>query len=106
MNVLSRDELMKKLSAGQAVVIDVRPEREYSSGHIQGARSIPIDELESQMATLPEDIPVVAYCRGRYCVFAPEAVRILNSNGFSAFRLEDGFPEWRRAGLPIESGQE
>ena len=105
MNLLSRTDLMEKLSAGQVVVIDVRPERESSSGHIKGARSIPIDELESQMATLPEDIPVVAYCRGRYCVFAPEAVRILNSNGYLAYRLEDGFPEWRRAGLPVESGQ-
>lgn len=104
MNVLSRADLMEKLSAGQVVVIDVRPQREYSSGHIQGARSIPIDELEYQMATLPEDIPVVAYCRGRYCVFAPEAVRILNSNGYSAYRLEDGFPEWRRDGLPVETG--
>jgi rhodanese-related sulfurtransferase len=83
------------------VVIDVRPEPEYAAGHIAGARSIPIDEFAGNIKDLPADLEVVAYCRGPYCVFADDAVRFLRRRGRLARRLEDGFPEWRRANLPI-----
>jgi rhodanese-related sulfurtransferase len=81
-------------------VIDVRPRIEFEAGHIQGARSIPLEELERRLAEVPPDVEVVAYCRGRYCVFAHEAVRVLQAAGRGARRLEDGWPEWRRDGLP------
>jgi rhodanese-related sulfurtransferase/predicted transcriptional regulator len=98
---IGRDELIERLAAGDVVVIDVRPEPEYAAGHIAGARSIPIDELAGNLKDLPADLEVVAYCRGPYCVFADDAVRLLRRRGRLARRLEDGFPEWRRANLPI-----
>lgn len=101
---ISRDELARRLDEGGVVVIDVRPEAEYASGHIAGARSIPIERLARQLRRLPDGVEVVAYCRGPYCVFADDAVRLLRRRGRTARRLEDGYPEWRRAELPIEIG--
>jgi rhodanese-related sulfurtransferase len=103
LDVISRDELARRLHDGDVIVIDVRPSTEYTAGHVAGARSIPIDELKRQMRTLPDDVEVVAYCRGPYCVYADDAVRLLHRRGRAARRLEDGFPEWRSADLPIES---
>jgi rhodanese-related sulfurtransferase/DNA-binding HxlR family transcriptional regulator len=97
---IGRAELAERLASGDVVVIDVRPRIEFEAGHIQGARSIPLEELERRLAEVPPDVEVVAYCRGRYCVFAHEAVRVLQAAGRGARRLEDGWPEWRRDGLP------
>lgn len=99
---IGRDELAARLAAGDVVVIDVRPSAEYEAGHISGARSIPIDDLAASLGALPAGIEVVAYCRGPYCVFADDAVRLLRRHGHHARRLEEGFPEWRHARLPIE----
>jgi rhodanese-related sulfurtransferase/DNA-binding HxlR family transcriptional regulator len=99
---ISRDELARRLRDGDLVVLDVRPTPEYSAGHIAGARSIPIGELKRQLRTLPDDVEVVAYCRGPYCVYADDAVRLLRRRGRTARRLEDGYPEWRNAALPID----
>jgi rhodanese-related sulfurtransferase len=81
-----------------------RPALEYRQGHIPGARSVPVDELERRLAELPRDRDVVAYCRGPYCVYADEAAELLQSHGFSVRRLEEGFQEWRAAGLPVAAG--
>lgn len=96
-------ELAERLARGDVTVIDVRPAPEYEAGHIAGARSVPLDELTERLRELPRDAEVVAYCRGPYCVFADDAVRELRRRGFRARRLADGFPEWRRAGRPVES---
>ena len=101
---IDRTELAKRLKRGQVLVLDVRPEPEYMAGHIVGARSVPVGELRRHLRALPRDADVVAYCRGPYCVYADEAVRELNRKGFQARRLIDGFPEWRRAGLPVAAG--
>lgn len=102
--VIDRKELAARLKRREVVVLDVRPAAEYAVGHIAGARSVPIDELRRRMRALPSDAEVVAYCRGPYCVYADDAVRELNKKGFRAKRLMDGFPEWRRAGLPVAAG--
>lgn len=98
---MSRKELASRLAGGDVVVIDVRPGPEFSAGHIAGARSIPVGELRRSLGALPPDAEVVAYCRGPYCVYAYDAVRELHRRGYRARRLEDGFPEWKRAGLPV-----
>jgi rhodanese-related sulfurtransferase len=98
---IHRDELARRLDEGDVIVVDVRPEAEYGAGHIAGAVSIPIDRLARRLRSLPPDVDVVAYCRGPFCVFTDDAVRLLRRRGRPARRLEDGFPEWRRAGLPI-----
>jgi rhodanese-related sulfurtransferase len=100
---IHRDELARRLHDGDLIVVDVRPEPEYGAGHIAGAVSIPIDRLARQLRRLPPDVDVIAYCRGPYCVFADDAVRLLRRRGRRARRLEDGYPEWQRAGLPVES---
>lgn len=97
---ISQIELKRRLRAGDVVVIDVRPAPEYAAGHIAGARSMPLPELARQLKGLPADTEVVAYCRGPYCVYADDAVRLLRRRGYQAKRLEDGFPEWARAGRP------
>ena len=99
---LSAAELQERLSRGDVVVLDVRPESEYQAGHIAGALSAPLEQLASVAAALPGRRQVVAYCRGPYCVYADDAVRLLRSQGLQARRLDVGFPEWRRAGLPVE----
>ncbi len=98
---IGRIELAERLAAGDVVVVDVRPATEFATGHISGARSIPIDEFAANIKDLPAGIEVVAYCRGPYCVFADDAVRVLRRRGRRARRLEDGFPEWVRADLPV-----
>ncbi len=103
MDQVSRAELTARLDAGDVIVVDVRPAAEYAAGHIAGARSIPSDRLARELRNLPPDVEVVAYCRGPYCVFADEAIRLLRRRGRTARRLEDGFPEWRRANLPVQS---
>jgi rhodanese-related sulfurtransferase len=100
---LSADELEQRLARGDVVVLDVRPEPEYRAGHIAGARSAPLPALETIAAKLPKRREVVAYCRGPYCVYADDAVRLLRARGLKARRLDVGFPEWRRAGLPVEA---
>jgi rhodanese-related sulfurtransferase/DNA-binding HxlR family transcriptional regulator len=100
---IGRAELIARIAAGDVVVVDVRPAAEYAAGHIAGARSIPIERLTAGIEELPNGLEVVAYCRGPYCVFADDAVRLLRRRGRAARRLEDGFPEWQRAELPIET---
>jgi rhodanese-related sulfurtransferase len=97
-DAIDRDELIARLSRGDAVLIDVRPQEEFAAGHIDGARSIPIDELERRLAELPADREIVAYCRGPFCAYAHEAVRRLRAAGRTARRLEEGWPEWRLEG--------
>ena len=99
---LSAAELEERLARGQVVVLDVRPEVEYHAGHIAGARSAPLQSLPEVAAELPKRREIVAYCRGPYCVYADDAVRLLRSKGLKARRLDIGFPEWNRAGLPVE----
>jgi rhodanese-related sulfurtransferase len=95
-------ELMERLSDESVIVLDARPEEEYRSGHIPGAVSVPVDALEAALQTLPRDREVVAYCRGPYCVFSDEAVALLRSRGYQARRLQEGLPDWRAAGMPVE----
>lgn len=90
------DELLKRLRRHDVVLIDVRPPDEFAAGHIKGARSIPLDELESRLSELPDDREIVAYCRGPFCAYAHEAVRTLQHDGRRARRLADGWPEWTR----------
>jgi rhodanese-related sulfurtransferase len=92
---IGREELVARLARGDVVLVDVRPEEEYAAGHIEGARSIPIDELQRRLAELPAEREVVAYCRGPFCAYAHEAVRQLRAAGRDARRLDDGWPEWR-----------
>ena len=99
---LSADELEQRLARDQVVLLDVRPEPEYRAGHIAGARSAPLDELPALLPSLPRRREVVAYCRGPYCVYADDAVRLLRERGLKGRRLDVGFPEWRRAGRPVE----
>jgi rhodanese-related sulfurtransferase/DNA-binding MarR family transcriptional regulator len=94
---IGRDELIVRMGRGDVVLVDVRPAEEFEAGHIEGARSIPLEELERRLTELPADREVVAYCRGPFCVYAHEAVRRLRAAGRSAQRLEEGWPEWRLA---------
>ena len=102
---VSRKELARRLRAKTAVVLDVRPEDEFALGHLPGALNIPMNELKRRLAELPRDQEIVAYCRGPYCVFSFEAVALLRRRGFLVRRLEDGFPEWKAAGLATESAR-
>lgn len=101
---VSRAELLARVRSGDAVVVDLRPTEEYEAGHIAGAISIPLAELEAHLAELPAGVEIVAYCRGPYCALAPQGVALLRRAGRRARRLEDGFPEWRLAGLPVATG--
>jgi rhodanese-related sulfurtransferase/predicted transcriptional regulator len=96
-DTVSREDLVDRLGGGDVVLIDVRPPEEYAAGHIEGARSIPLAELERRLAELPPDAEIVAYCRGPFCAYAHEAVRQLRAGGRSARRLTEGWPEWRLA---------
>ncbi|MFL6072729.1 MAG: ArsR/SmtB family transcription factor [Mycobacteriales bacterium] len=101
---VTRDELLRRAAAGEVTVLDVRPAEEYAAGHIPGAMSIPLDQLPDRLAELPAGTDVVAYCRGAYCVLAPEAVRLLTRHGRRARHLADGMLEWRLADLPVATG--
>jgi rhodanese-related sulfurtransferase/DNA-binding MarR family transcriptional regulator len=100
---IAAEELVARLAKGTVIVLDVRPEPEYRAGHIPGALSAPLDSLDSVAARLPKRRAIVAYCRGPYCVYADDAVRLLRKRGLRARRLDVGLPEWRRAGHPVES---
>ena len=96
------DELIKKIESRKITILDVRPEAEYEKGHIPNAISIPFDQLSKRLKELPKRSEIIAYCRGPFCVFADEAVALLNKAGFKATRLEEGFPDWEVIGLPVE----
>lgn len=98
---LDRAAILKKARAGEVVVLDVRPGDEFASGHLPFARSLPVPELKKRLAELSRDVPVVAYCRGPFCVMARQAVALLRSKGYRAFHLTDGVAEWRARGLPV-----
>lgn len=104
LEAVSRPELMKRIQAGTVTVLDVRPEDEFALGHVPGAINVPLSELERRLSDFPPGQEVVAYCRGPYCVLSYEAVALLRAHGFTVRRLEDGLPEWRAAGLPVERG--
>jgi len=99
---VTAEELAARLDQGRAVVLDVRPPLEFAAGHIAGSRSIPIAELADALTDLPLDREIIAYCRGPYCIYADDAVQLLRSQGYDARRLDTGYPEWQRAGLPVE----
>jgi rhodanese-related sulfurtransferase len=102
LQTMTRDELTKRLQAGDVVVLDVRPAPEYASGHLPGAVSLPVGQLRERLGEVRSGVEVVAYCRGPFCVYADDAVRLLTRQGRTAYRLEDGFPEWAHEGLPVE----
>jgi len=102
MNAVSKEELWSRIQSNDVIVLDVRPEEEFSSGHIPGAVSIPLSELRKRLKEIPIDREVVAYCRGPYCVLSPEAIKILSDKGYTASRLDDGLPEWEKAGFSVE----
>ena len=100
---VSREELLDRLRAGAVTLLDVRPEDEFAYGHLPGALNVPLAQLELRLAELPPQREVVAYCRGPWCVLSFEAVALLRLRGYQVRRLEDGFPEWKVAGLPVDS---
>jgi DNA-binding transcriptional ArsR family regulator len=100
---VSREELLRRARSGEIVILDVRPRHEYAAGHIPGAVSVPLEDIEQGLVELP-DVEVVAYCRGAYCVLAYEAVRVLNRHGRPARRLREGMLEWRLSGQPVATG--
>lgn len=102
LETVDRDELRRRVISGEVTVLDVRPVEEFQAGHLPGARSIPVAELERRLGELPADREIVAYCRGPYCVYAIDAVKLLRARGFVAHRLEEGPPDWRARGLPLE----
>jgi len=101
---LDAENLLERTRAGVVTILDVRPREEYLAGHIEGAINIPISELQKRMGDIPSTEDVIAYCRGPYCIMSYEAVAMLRNEGFSARRLEFGFPQWKSAGYPIEMG--
>jgi rhodanese-related sulfurtransferase/DNA-binding transcriptional ArsR family regulator len=101
---VARGELARRLKDGLVTLLDVRPEDEFAQGHLPHARNIPLRQLTRRLGELPKNREIVAYCRGPYCVLAFEAAALLRRNGFRVRRLEDGFPEWQAAGLPVERG--
>jgi rhodanese-related sulfurtransferase len=103
---LTRQELVERIERGDVVVLDVRPPEEFAAGHIAGAVSIPLEDLGERLAMLPAEREIVAYCRGPYCLLASRALELLRAHGFRSRRLEEGFPEWRLAGLPVAVGAE
>ncbi|MCP4301779.1 MAG: metalloregulator ArsR/SmtB family transcription factor [Gammaproteobacteria bacterium] len=103
---ISRKELLRRSKDGMVTVLDVRPSEEYEVGHIPGALNVPLDEIKKQLARLPKEQEIIAYCRGEYCVLAFEAVAALRKKGFATRRLEEGFPEWKAAGLPVERSEQ
>jgi rhodanese-related sulfurtransferase/DNA-binding transcriptional ArsR family regulator len=105
LEAVDKEELLRLLKDEAVIVIDTRPEIEYEQGHISSARSVPVENLRRRLAELPRDVEIVAYCRGPYCVYSDQAVRLLHQHGFRARRLREGFPEWQAAGYPVEVKQ-
>jgi rhodanese-related sulfurtransferase/predicted transcriptional regulator len=103
---ISMQELLERARSGGVVVLDTRPAEEYAAGHVAGAISVPFDQVEARLRELPKSQVYVAYCRGPYCVYADRAMELLRAHGRKAWRLSAGFPEWKLAGLPIQSGLE
>ena len=101
---VSRTELAKRMKQGLVTVLDVRPEDEFALGHLPGARNVPLSQFKRQLSKLDRNTEIIAYCRGPYCVLSFEAVAQLRKLGFKARRLQDGLPEWKAAGLPVETG--
>lgn len=99
------DELSRRMTNGEVVVLDVRPEQEYAAGHIAGARSVPVSEISARLAELSDEKEYVAYCRGPYCVYADDAVAVLRANGRKAQRLTEGYPEWWLSGRPVRTAK-
>ena len=99
---VDRKSILRKAQKGEVIVIDVRPEEEFAAGHLPYARSLPLTELKKRLKQLPKDKPVVAYCRGPFCMMAKDAVALLQKQGYRARQLDDGVAEWRARGLPIE----
>ena len=106
LEAITRSELMERLKAGIVMVLDVRPQDEFALGHVPGAVNVPLSALEAHLDALDPDREIIAYCRGPYCVLSYEAVSMLRARGFKVRRLEDGLPEWRAAGLPVEAGSQ
>ncbi|CAN7720561.1 metalloregulator ArsR/SmtB family transcription factor [Variovorax sp. LjRoot290] len=100
---VDRRDILKRAKTGEVVVLDVRPAEEFASGHLPHARSLPLNELRKKLAELPKGTPVVAYCRGPFCLMARDAVELLRDKGYNAFQLSDGIAEWRARGLPVEA---
>lgn len=105
LDAVTREQLLSRLDDGTVTILDVRPEDEFRLGHIPGALNVPIEQLAARLAELPRDREIVAYCRGPYCVFSFEAETILRRQGFGVHRLEEGFPQWKAAGMPVEFKQ-
>jgi rhodanese-related sulfurtransferase len=105
LEAVDKEELLRLLNDEAVIIIDTRPEIEYEQGHISSACSVPVENLGRRLAELPRDVEIVAYCRGPYCVYSDQAVRLLHRHGFRARRLREGFPEWRAAGYPVEMKQ-
>jgi len=103
LELVDRSTLWQLAQDGEVTVLDVRPAAEYEAGHIPGAVSMPLEDLQQKLGEIPRDQSIVAYCRGPYCVLAVQAVELLRQHGFTARRLQDGFPEWREAGFPVEA---
>jgi rhodanese-related sulfurtransferase len=102
LDAVTREKLLTMIKDGTVTVLDVRPEDEFGLGHIPGALNMPVDRLAERLSELPKDREIIAYCRGPYCVFSFEAETILRRQGFGIRRLEEGFPQWKAAGLPVE----
>ena len=98
---VDRADILRRAVAGEVVVLDVRPTEEFEAAHLPHARSMPVSELKQRLAELPKDLPVVAYCRGPFCLMAKDAVEQLRKKGYQAFHLTDGLAEWRARGLPV-----
>jgi len=103
---VTREALLEKLGSEEMVLLDARPEDEYIAGHLPGAISIDPKELAERLSELPKEKTIIAYCRGPYCMFSFDAVELLRAKGYTALRLQDGFPEWKAENLPIETGQQ
>lgn len=105
MEPIDRDALISRIQKEEVIILDVRPTEEFRAGHINGALSVPLKELELMLAKLPKNKEIVAYCRGPYCVLSVDAVQLLNQKGYRAVRLEEGVQDWRAMGLPVASGE-
>lgn len=104
LEAVDKQRLLERLRAGEVTLLDVRPAEEYRAGHLPGALSVPLKDLEQRLVSVPKDRTVVAYCRGPYCVLAPEAVKLLRARGYQATAMDDGVAEWRARGLPVTAG--